>query len=71
VIPWIKLMHEEIKKIREGDSEINPYAGTSDIEFFSVVSEYFFKQPTQLERDHPALFNILNEIFQVETYKKG
>jgi Mlc titration factor MtfA (ptsG expression regulator) len=64
VIPWVKLMHQEIKDIREGDSQINPYGSTNEAEFFSVVSEYFFKQPDKLERKHPELYAMLERIFR-------
>lgn len=35
-------MQREIKAIRAGKSEINPYAATNEAEFFAVVTEYFF-----------------------------
>lgn len=63
VLPWLNLMHEEIDKIRAKDSDINPYGGTSKIEFFSVASEYFFKRPKLFRRKHPELYNLLSKIF--------
>lgn len=63
VIPWVKLMHQEIKDIREGDSQINPYGSTNEAEFLSVVSEYFFQQPDKLEKRHPELYAMLEKIF--------
>lgn len=64
VIPWVKLMHREIKDIRDGDSQINPYGSTNEAEFFSVVSEYFFQQPNKLEKRHPELYDMLERIFR-------
>ncbi|MCC6414071.1 MAG: zinc-dependent peptidase [Saprospiraceae bacterium] len=64
VIPWVKLMHQEIKDIREGESKINPYGSTNEAEFFSVVSEYFFKQPDKLANRHPELYEMLEKIFR-------
>lgn len=64
VIPWVKLMAQEIQDIRDGDSKINPYGSTNEAEFFSVVSEYFFKQPDKLERNHPELYAMLETIFR-------
>ena len=63
-IPWIKLIHEEIKEIQSGDSDINPYGSTNEAEFLSVVSEYFFKQPRLLATRHPELFALLEKIFK-------
>lgn len=48
VIPWLKMIHQEISKIEEGHSDINPYAATSEAEFFAVAAEYFFQKPMSL-----------------------
>lgn len=64
VIPWLEMMHAEIQKISEGESDINPYAMTSDAEFFAVVSEYFFQQPQLLETNHPEIYGMLCKIFK-------
>lgn len=63
-LPWIKLMHEEIEKIKKGKSEIDTYGGSSEAEFFAVVSEYFFKQPALLKEHHPDLFGHLSMMFE-------
>lgn len=65
VSPWIRQMHRAITEIREGDSDINPYAATNDAEFFAVLSEYFFQKPQLLREHHPELYRILDR-----TYKK-
>uniref|UniRef100_UPI00404A4EEA M90 family metallopeptidase n=1 Tax=Flavobacterium sp. TaxID=239 RepID=UPI00404A4EEA len=62
-IPWIDLMNKKIDEIYEGESDINPYGGTNQAEFFSVVSEYFFERPKLLKRKHPDLYNHLERIF--------
>lgn len=66
VEPWIRHMHRTIKEIREGESDINPYAGTNDAEFFAVLSEYFFQKPAFLEEHHPELYRILEETYRVK-----
>jgi Mlc titration factor MtfA (ptsG expression regulator) len=63
VRPWIRFMHQEIHSIRNGESDLNPYAGTNEAEFFAVISEYFFQKPAFLQEHHPELYNIL-----VKTY---
>jgi Mlc titration factor MtfA (ptsG expression regulator) len=64
LIPWVKIMLREIKAIQDGDSDINPYGSTSEAEFLSVVSEYFFKKPHLLEKRHPELFAILERMYK-------
>ena len=63
VVPWLQLMHEEILKIKENDSDINPYGATSEAEFLSVVSEYFFNQPKRFMDKHPALYGLMIKIY--------
>lgn len=62
-IPWIDLIDKKIDEIYESRSDINPYGGTNRGEFFSVVSEYFFERPKLLERNHPKLYELLEQIF--------
>lgn len=64
VQPWIRLMHREMAAIREGHSDIDPYAATNEAEFLAVSSEYFFTQPEHVRRDHPELFEILSSVFR-------
>jgi Mlc titration factor MtfA (ptsG expression regulator) len=63
VLPWLKMIHQEIHKIEAGKSDINPYAITNEAEFFAVVAEYFFQKPTELKHKHPELYEILTTIF--------
>lgn len=64
LVPWVKLMHREIEAIKAGRSTINVYGSTNEAEFFSVVSEYFFKQPERLKKNHPELFDLLERVFR-------
>ncbi|GAA4931380.1 M90 family metallopeptidase [Mucilaginibacter defluvii] len=61
--PWVRMMHQEIRKIEEGKSDINPYAATNEAEFFAVVSEYFFEKPDKLQARHPELYDLLSKAF--------
>lgn len=61
--PWLKLIHEEIRKIEAGKSDLNPYATTNEAEFFAVASEYFFEKPEKLKQKHPQLYEMLCKIF--------
>ncbi len=63
VKPWVRMMHQEIRKIEDGKSDINPYAATNEAEFFAVVSEYFFEKPDKLQARHPELYELLSKAF--------
>lgn len=63
VLPWIKMIHQEINNIEHRKSDINPYAITNEAEFLAVVSEYFFQKPDQLKHKHAELYDMLSRIF--------
>ena len=65
-LPWLQLMHEEIQKIKNNNSDINPYGSTNQAEFFAVVAEYFFQSPELMREKHPELFKMLEMIFNPE-----
>jgi len=62
--PWLKLMHLEMRRIKEGKSDIDPYALTNEAEFFAVAAEYFFEKPGRFEQRHPELYLQLSQIFR-------
>lgn len=62
-VPWINRIHQEIQLIQAGKSDINPYAATSEAEFLAVAAEYFFEQPHLMQQKHPALYELLKQIF--------
>jgi Mlc titration factor MtfA (ptsG expression regulator) len=63
VAEWKQLVDSTIEKIRMGESDIDPYAGTNAIECFAVISEYFFEQPDLFAVHHPQLDVMLRRIF--------
>ena len=62
VIPWLRLMHREMRRIETGQSDINPYALTNEAEFFAVAAEYFFEKPEQLQEMHPEVYELLGRV---------
>jgi MtfA peptidase len=62
-IPWINMIHQNLKEILDGNSDINPYGATNQGEFFAVVAEYFFERPDLLQSKHPELYKLLEKIF--------
>ncbi len=65
--PWLRVMHEEMERIKAGNSSINPYAATNPAEFFAVTAEYFFERPDALKKDQPELYNLLMRVFHQNT----
>lgn len=65
IVPWLRLMQQEIGLIKQGNSDINPYGSTNEAEFFAVAAEYFFERPALFEKKHPELFEMMEKIFRV------
>ncbi|MCJ7467784.1 MAG: zinc-dependent peptidase [Maribacter sp.] len=63
VVPWLKAIHREIKSMKHGESDINPYGATSEVEFLSVASEYFFSRPELFKEKHPELYDLMAKMY--------
>lgn len=68
--PWISLMHKKMQDIKDGQSDINEYAATSEEEFLAVTTEYFFERPKLLKSKHPRLYEYLKKVYQVDMIKR-
>lgn len=64
---WIEVVKRESALIEEGKSDINPYALTNSAEFFAVVTEYFFENPSIMEEKHNELYELLKAIYKQDT----
>lgn len=62
-LPWLNMMHKNIKAIQDNKSDINTYAATNQAEFFAVVAEYFFERPDLFKTKHPDLFEMMDKMF--------
>lgn len=60
---WKGLLEETMLQVRQGISDIDPYAATSPVECFAVIAEYFFMQPEKFWQEHPELAQMLQKIF--------
>ncbi len=69
--PWVDLVRRKMEEIRQGDSDIDPYALTNEAEFFSVATEYFFERPGVMENKHPELFAMLQKVFRQDLRSKA
>ena len=63
---WKNLVDTTIGQMRMYGSDIDMYGATSPVEFFAVISEYYFEQPEQLKANHGELYEMLERI-----YKRG
>jgi Mlc titration factor MtfA (ptsG expression regulator) len=64
VLPWLDLLHREMKNIQRRKSKLRPYGATNKQEFFAVASEYFFERPQDLKQHHPQLYQMMSQIFR-------
>ena len=64
ILPWLTMIHQQIKEIIAGHSDINTYGATNQAEFFAVASEYFFERPDLLQTNHPELYKLLEQVFR-------
>ncbi|RMB62843.1 zinc-dependent peptidase [Dokdonia sinensis] len=62
--PWLSLMHREMERINNDESDIRKYGATNQAEFFAVASEYFFERPDLFKRKHPELYEMLVNCFE-------
>jgi Mlc titration factor MtfA (ptsG expression regulator) len=67
---WARTMGEAFRQLqaqarRHEPSLFNHYGATDPAEFFAVVSETFFEQPTELADQHPALYQELCDFYRI------
>lgn len=61
---WKNMMDTTIGHMKIHGSDIDMYGATSPVEFFAVISEYFFERPGQLKANHPDLYEMLVRIYK-------
>lgn len=61
---WQNMMNDMIGRMKTYGSDIDMYGASSPVEFFAVISEYFFKQPELLKANHPDLYEMLVRIYK-------
>lgn len=64
---WKQLMDSTIQQMKNNTTDINLYGATGPVEFFAVISEYFFEQPGLLKANHTEIYEMLCRIFKAET----
>jgi Mlc titration factor MtfA (ptsG expression regulator) len=61
---WKNLMDTTISLMKNYGSDIDPYGSVSPVEFYAVISEYYFEQPDLLKTNHPDLYEMLVKIYK-------
>ncbi len=61
---WKNLMDSTIWQMKTYGSDINMYGATSPVEFFAVISEYYFEQPELLKANHADVYEMLERIYK-------
>jgi Mlc titration factor MtfA (ptsG expression regulator) len=63
---WKNMMDSTIWQMKNHGSDIDMYGATNPVEFFAVISEYFFERPDLLKANHPELYEMLERIYKTE-----
>lgn len=62
---WNFLMTDLIEKIARGETDIDLYATTNQVECFAVICEYYFMQQQQFNIQYPEIGRMLQQVFRV------
>ncbi len=75
---WVNALHKEfgtLNKIALKNRDwgkyklLGAYAANNEAEFFAVITERFFESPASLKHHFPALYNMLEDFYQIDTAK--
>jgi Mlc titration factor MtfA (ptsG expression regulator) len=63
---WSEVCAAEYQRLLDGTSGplLDPYGGVNRGEFFAVVTEVFFDEPIDLERQKPDLYGVLRDFYR-------
>jgi MtfA peptidase len=66
---WQKTMADAYEhflgRVQKGEeTEIDPYAAESPAEFFAVLSEVFFAEPTLLQAEYPSVYRLFARFYR-------
>ena len=56
---WELQVEREMRRLRQGDSVIDPYGAEHPVEFLAVAVEAFFETPQALRRHHAEVYAVL------------
>jgi len=72
---WGGVLSEEYERLRrdaahDRGSVLDDYGATNKAEFFAVATETFFEKPVQLEREHPELYEQLQQFYRQDPARR-
>ena len=72
---WRDVMTDEYERlVRESEHGharvLDAYGATNPAEFFAVATEAFFEKPVQLQKRHPALYEVLRGYYRQDTAER-
>lgn len=68
---WSQVMNAEFERLKAAaehgfPSLLSYYGATNPAEFFAVASEVFFEQASELAIEHPELYRVLSDFYQLD-----
>jgi len=68
-IAWARVLEKDYQQLRRDAERNRPnildeYGAVNPAEFFAVVTECFFQQPKQLQKQHPQLYREMKDFYQ-------
>ena len=72
---WQKAMSSAydhfVRRVESGeDTAIDPYAAESPAEFFAVLSEVFFADPTLLLHEYPPIYDLFSRFYRQDPARR-
>jgi len=66
---WAAVMREEYERLQRHRRPpvLDPYGAESPAEFFAVATEAYFQRGAELQKHHPALYELLRDYYRLET----
>lgn len=67
-VAWARVLGNEFRRLQRQSESGEPtlldtYGATNAAEFFAISTEFFFEQPHELKKKHPALYEQLREFY--------
>jgi MtfA peptidase len=68
---WAQVMTAEYQQLCQAvlqgkKTVLDSYGATNPAEFFAIATETFFEKPQSLHRQHPALYTLLQDYYQLD-----
>ena len=72
---WAEVFSREFLELRRRAEQgrktfLDPYGALNEAEFFAVATEFFFDKPIQMQKKHPALYEVLAGFYRQDTAER-